>query len=179
MGTLSRDDLPGRRGATELLGRCCQPLQQELLVLLIRPVAASIPIPQTSRLAQRPANARRSALEAATGKGRVWAPSPPLPLYEPQNGLSRPGHGPGGDAGRSVEIGALVGLVREQINICEYDNRRMVNPSDGKGKCDNSGLYYDTYNSADPMFCARHFYQIVANGDGKANYKLVDLAAEK
>jgi uncharacterized protein YukJ len=66
----------------------------------------------------------------------------------------------------------LIGLWQSDKNICEYK-------LDEKGKCDNSDMYYGTDYQTDPMVCARHFYQIVVNGDGKTNYKLVDLAAEK
>ena len=55
----------------------------------------------------------------------------------------------------------LIGLWQSDNNICEYHT------FDEKGKCDNSGMYYGTDYQTDPMVCARHFYQIVANGDGK------------
>jgi hypothetical protein len=67
----------------------------------------------------------------------------------------------------------LIGLWQSNKNVCEYRS------SGEKGQCDNSGMYYGTDYQTDPMVCARHFYQIVASGDGKTSYKLVDLAAEK
>ena len=58
-----------------------------------------------------------------------------------------------------------VGLWKAQQNQCELAER---------SNCDDSGLYYGTLDQMEPKFCARHFYQDVASGDGIDMYKLID-----
>ncbi len=42
------------------------------------------------------------------------------------------------------------------------------------GNCDQSHIYYGTSDSQDPKFCARHFYLLIASGDGETTYRLVN-----
>lgn len=65
-------------------------------------------------------------------------------------------------------------LWKSEENACEMYDPQQVTQIDGVGECDNSGLYYGTGSELEPKFCARHFYQIVVNGDGKINYKLTN-----
>ena len=59
------------------------------------------------------------------------------------------------------------GLWQSDRNVCEFER-------DEAGKCDTSGFYYGTDDPVGPMFCARHFYQLVVNGDGSSGYTLID-----
>jgi len=65
-----------------------------------------------------------------------------------------------------------VALWKSKENLCEYHDPQAVTQFDSVGECDNSGYYYGTADELEPKFCARHFYQLVVNGDGKSNYKL-------
>ena len=58
------------------------------------------------------------------------------------------------------------GLWQSETNECEFHNDKKV------GKCDDSGYYYGTTSEREPKFCARHFYELVVNGNGTDNYKL-------
>jgi hypothetical protein len=53
-----------------------------------------------------------------------------------------------------------------ELNPCDCQN--------DKESCDNSGIYYGTDDEREPKFCARHFFQVVASGNGKTNYKLIE-----
>ncbi len=46
------------------------------------------------------------------------------------------------------------------------------------GACDTSGISYGTSSPHEPMFCARHFYQVAVAGDGVTNYTLVERTAD-
>ena len=65
-----------------------------------------------------------------------------------------------------------VGLWQSDKNVCEYSSEYMADPTDTEGVCDDSSYYYGTTDEREPMFCARHFYQIVVYGFGKTEYTL-------
>lgn len=49
-------------------------------------------------------------------------------------------------------------LWQSDTNICEFNPAHVSDPTDTQGLCDPSGLYYGTFDSREPKFCARHFY---------------------
>ena len=65
--------------------------------------------------------------------------------------------------GEELEIGLF---EDKHFNSCEYVGDKKA------GRCDNSGMYYGTTDEREPVFCARHFYQLVTGS--KNIYTLKD-----
>lgn len=72
------------------------------------------------------------------------------------------------------EFNCDTAVYSSKTNICEFQSSQ-----DEDGVCDPSGHYYGTSDDREPKFCPRHFYQLVVNGDGDKDYKLVDNGEEK
>ena len=65
-------------------------------------------------------------------------------------------------------------LWKAKTNICDHYDPQQVTQFDGVGECDPSGFFYGTDHKDDPMFCARHFYQLEVNGDGIKSSRLTN-----